>query len=556
MTTSPDSISYPVQNYGLLGPLPAYVINIQDVPGADPTGNDDSTLALNDALASLPDAGGVLELAPGIYKFSDRLVVKSNTVIQGSGTLMAAPPIEWVGSPVYLAVVNENHLASVITDENITFRGITLDMSAHGTSGVAIHGFYMRKARHIIIENVIVLGGSSSIALLGCDDTLELGNRLYNFTNCGSDHWDSPSNGRLIGCHLECDSSAQMVNWNPEGTTPPSTGQVAAGFTMVGNTLVSHRSQTDPCLIESLSAGNFVRNVTVTGNTFKNVWTLFRGGVDGVVCSGNVYSDFASASPAIVFQNNHGDDPGAFNVSNNEIRDAFTSALNLGVIVAEGDSGVVSGNSIQGTAYLSDAIYRGSTACQVIANNVEDLTKAVSNRLRRGIILPNGFENFYAWTDASGTVPRMKLQGDDFWVFEGTDAAGAARVLEYILMRNSDSEFVRTVGTQFIGRTRWAPAAAVAAAGASLAFATVLANNYNQVTSCTAGVNDGVKLTILIGYPQTVTNATATAVNVYPSSGTGTIDGGGAGVAVTIAAGKTKTFFQYVTDNYRTIGEF
>ncbi len=225
MTTSPDSVTYPAADYGVLGPVPALVVNVQDF-GADPTGNDDSTLAINDALASLPAEGGEVVVAPGIYKFSNRLVAKSNTVISGSGTLYAAPPDEWSGTPTYLCIVNENNTASVITDENITITGITLDMSAHGTSGVNIHGIYMRKAQRIIINNVAIIGGSSSVALLGCDDTQEIGNKYMNFTNCGSDHWDGPANARLVGCHIECDVSAQMVNWNPERTVPPSTGSL------------------------------------------------------------------------------------------------------------------------------------------------------------------------------------------------------------------------------------------------------------------------------------------------------------------------------------------
>jgi polygalacturonase len=236
-STSPDSVSYPVHGYGLLGPLPAYVINIQDVPGADPTGNNDSTLAINAALASLPDAGGVLDLAPGTYRFSGNLVVKSNTVIQGSGALKAAPIGEWAASPYY-GITNENNDASVITDENITVRGITIDYTDLPSADGSRHCIYIRKARRIIIENVTIIGGSSAIALLGCDDTTEIGNRLYGFSNCGSDHWDGPSNGKLIGCHIETNTAAQMVNFNPDPTIAPSTGYVADGFVMEGNTLI------------------------------------------------------------------------------------------------------------------------------------------------------------------------------------------------------------------------------------------------------------------------------------------------------------------------------
>lgn len=553
MTTSPDSVTYPDADYGVLGPVPALVVNVQDF-GADPTGNDDSTQSINDALASLPAEGGEVVVAPGIYKFSNRLVAKSNTVISGSGTLYAAPPDEWSGTPTYLCIVNENNTASVITDENITITGITLDMSAHGTSGVNIHGIYMRKAQRIIINNVAIIGGSSSVALLGCDDTQEIGNKYMNFTNCGSDHWDGPANARLVGCHIECDVSAQMVNWNPERTVPPSTGLVADGFTMTGNTLVSHEASTTPCQIEPLgSSSTAVRNVTITGNTFENVWMVCRGDVDGLVFSNNTMSGFLSGSPAVIVQVYNGGTPGAVTVANNTIRDAITLVGNLGVIVCESNKGIVSGNSILGTGYTSAAIYRGSTACQILGNYVENTSVIPSNRLQTGVIIPNGLNNLYGWTDASGTVPRMFLQSDNNWIFQGTDGAGAMRTALSMFMRNSSSELISSVPWFFSSTYRTA-ITNVAAAGTVIGTATVLTGNVHNVTSCTAGVADGVSLTATNGRPQTVINTTAATVKVYPNnSGAAQIDAGGVGTPTTVLPGKSKTFVQVVANDFRTI---
>lgn len=525
--------------------------------GAVGDGVTNDTAALQATLAAVPAAGGTVILPAGfVFKFNASLAMKSNTILTGGGTLYAAPPGDWTLPSTWLCVVNENYTAGVITDENIIVRDIILDMSSHGNIGVDIHGFYFRKARRIIIENTFMLGGSSQTALRGCDNTQEIGNTYHNFTNCGSDHWESPTNGRLIGCHLETAKSSQMVNWNPEGSTPPSTGQVANGFTMIGNTLVCSEAETMPCLLEPLSANNRVRNVTVVGNTFKNCWVLMRGDVSGGVISGNVFEGFATGSPAIVAQVYNGSSPGAINISNNEIRDPITLVGNLGVIVAEGDNVSVIGNAILGSAYASAAIYRGAYIPTILGNRIDMNAAVLANRIQSALILNNGLNNYYGFTDASGTFPRFKVQSDNFWSFEATDAAGAARVVDYMLMRSNDSEMIRNVGTQFVGRTRWTPAAAVAAAGASLPFATVLANNFNQVTSCTGGSADGVTLTVLLGYPQTVTNATATTVNVYPSSASGQIDAAGAGVAVTVAAGRTKQFIQYTANVYRTIAVY
>jgi hypothetical protein len=520
--------------------------NIRDY-GAAGDGTTDDTAAINAASAAVASTGGVVEVPAGRYLFNDSLVVKANTVMEGPGTLIAAPPSAWTAMPTFLCIVNENHDAETITDENITIRGITLDMTEHGTSGVDIHGISIRKTRGVKIENVIILGGSSSVALRACDDTHEIGCRYINFTNCGSDHWDGPGNGRLVGCHLECDSSAQMINWNPEATVPPSAGLIADGFTVSGNTLVSHKPSTTPCQIEPLgTSGTFVRNVTITGNTFKNAWLVCRGDVDGLVIANNTFSDFATGSPAIMVQTDidHPGTPGTVLIANNTIRDAITTSGNLGVIVAQTNKGIVIGNSILGTDYDSTAIYRGATACQVMANYIEDTDSQSSNRLQNGIIIPNGGGNLYGWTDASGSVPRMFLQGDNNWIFAATNASGGLRTVLSMFMRDNSSELIAYEAMQFYAANRYR-VRAVAAAGTVIGTATVLSDNLNRVTSCTAGAADGVVLAAISGRFQTVVNSTADTLKVYPpNSDSAQIDAGGVGTATTIAPGKVKTFVQ------------
>jgi len=523
--------------------------------GAVGDGNTMDTAAILAALNAVPASGGIVHIPKEYtFLFNAPLPMKSNTTIVGGGTLKAAPPASWTMPPTYLCITNVNKEASVITDENISILDITLDMSTHGTSGVNIHGIYMRKARHVTIENVTIIGGSSSVALLGCNDTQEIGNRYLNFTNCGSDHWDGPANARLIGCHLECDVSAQMVNWNPEAAVPPSTGLVADVFTMTGNTLISYEASATPCQIEPLgTSGANVRNVTVAGNIFQNVWVLFRGDVDGVVFSGNSMSGFLSGSPAVVTQIYNGGTPGSVIISNNTIRDAITLVGNLGVIICESDRGVVTNNSILGSGYASAAIYRGATACQAMANDVQLTSARSSNRLQTGVIIPNGLANLYGWTDASGTVPRMYLQSDNNWIFEGTNSSGVARTALSMAMRSSTSDLIASVPVQFSSTYRTA-ITIVAAAGTVIGTSTVLAGNVHNVTTCTAGVADGVQLTASTGRPQTVINTSAATLKVYPNAGgSAQIDAGGVDVPTTVAAGKSKTFIQVTAGDFRTV---
>jgi hypothetical protein len=561
--TTPDSVSYPVQNYGILGPLPAYVINIQDIPGADPTGNDDSTGAIQFALDSLPDGGGELVIAPGVYKFSAPLVLKANTVITGTGTLKAAPIAEWPGSsrvPPFTAMpgspffglVNENHDAAVITDENLTVRGITIDYTALPAADGTRHCIYFRKARRVVIEGVTILGGSSSIALLGCDDTQEIGNRLVGFSNCGSDHWDGPSNCRVIGCHLETDESAQMVNWNPDPTLGSSVGYEATGFVMTGCTLVSRENPATPSQIEPLRIGGVVRNVAVTCNTFVNCSLVLRADTAGAIVEGNTFSGFVGTGEAITAYDRFGVDPGAITVSNNIIRDPLTSAGNVGVIRIESALAQIFNNVIMGVAYGAAPIYTGNPTVGQIFGNYTEAIGPIS-RLQSGIILQGGSTKYYGWTDGAGTHPRMYQQtSDNNWIFQTTNSAGGPRVALSIYARSDTSDLIASVPMLFTASYRHA-VATVAAAGTVIGTATALTANTSNVTTCTAGVNDGVRLAPVNGRPQTVINSTADVLKVYPNnSGTSQIDNGGASVPATIAAGKSKTFEQVASGDFRT----
>lgn len=565
--TSPDSVSYPEQNYGILGPLPAYVINIQDVPGADPTGNDDSTLAINAALASLPDSGGELVLAPGTYKFSDHLRVKSNTAISGSGTLKAAPIADWSG-PWYFGIVNANaNLDDAITNPritdgqtlntDITIRGITIDYRDVVNVNGSHHGIFFFRVTRVVIDDVTILGGQSSVALLACDDTLEINNRYYGFRNCGSDHWSSPTNGRLIGCHLDTDISAQMVNWNPEYSGSNQTGAVASGFIMTGCTVVSREASATPCQFEPLrqSMETACRDVTITGNIFKNCIVACRGNVDGIIISNNVFSGMLGDGSAITCYTNGTGIPGSIVVSKNIVRDPTTSSEAVGVIRVVSDKGIMFGNAVLGSGYTAIPFAVGTSACQTFGNYSDDGT-ITSGRLFAGMRLFNGSNRFYGWTDTSGTVPRMYLQSDNTWVFSATDSAGAERVAMSMAQRSSSSELNISVPLQITGAARLqiTPRTAIAAAGTTIGTATVLAGNYNEITSCTTGVDDGVSLHPDAGFPQTVVNASADTLQVYPNnSGSSQIDGGGVGVPTTIAAGKSKTFVQLATGDFRTI---
>lgn len=53
--------------------------------GADPTGSQDSTAALQAAFSAVPASGGVVYVPQGTYKISSALTASNNTIIQGDG---------------------------------------------------------------------------------------------------------------------------------------------------------------------------------------------------------------------------------------------------------------------------------------------------------------------------------------------------------------------------------------------------------------------------------------------------------------------------------------
>lgn len=546
--------------YGVLGPVPSLLFNVFEY-GAVGDGVTDDTAAILEVLDAVPDGGGRVELPAGYtFVFSANLPIKSATRVFGGGTLKAAPLASWSGTPYY-GLTNVNNTATDITDHDIEIVDITIDYTDLPSADGTRHCIYIQAAERVRVVGVTVLGGSSAVALVSCHNTLELGNSLIGFTNCGSDHWYGTAtcgmkNARVVACHIETTVSAQMLNWNPDGTLVTSAGYLAENLTVTGCTFVSTENPSTPIQIEPLRTNGQVRGVTFTGNILKGCYLVMRGDVSGATITGNEFSDFSGTVEAITGYTRNGGTPANVEIVGNVIRDPLTSVGNLGVIRMESNTATIACNRISGTGYGCAGIYVGSTTAQIFGNQV-DTTPTVAY-LQTGMRVPNGSTNYYAWTDNGGGIPRMYVQSsDNNFIFHGTSSTGTQRTIWGVIMRSDTSEF--TVAVPQINTSTWrsTPAAAVSAAGTVIGTATVLTSNFNNVTSCTAGVADGVALTSSVGRPQTVTNSTAATLKVYPNnSGSSQIDAGGVGVAVTILAGKSKTFLAYTATDFRTIGEF
>ena len=505
--------------------------------GAVGDGTTDDTTAIQAALDAVPAGGTVIIPGGYTFRFRSTLFIKSDTTLAGGGILSVLPVGDWVGGSPYRGMSNVNQAATDITDENITLRSITVDMTSLGVQNGTEHCVRIRKARNVRIINCNMIGGASSVALLGCHNTLEDGNTYLDFTNCGSDHWDGIGNTRVLGCHIEATDAKQMVNFNPEESTATVTGLSAEAFTMTGNTIICHAATgfRGACQIEPLLAGNTLKNVTITGNIFKNSYLVLRGDVRGAVVSANTFSDFTTENSVIFCTSRAGTDfPEGLVITGNTIRDALTASPAEGVIVARSNSAIVTGNIIIGTAYTAPSITGVATNMQSFLNFVEG--SDVVGRVRGGARLLNGANHYWGWTDTGGSFPRMRLQDDDNWVWLSTNASGNDRTVASLLARSDTATLRWSVPMRWQNYTYAFHAAGLTATGSTSGGALVLAANINQVSTVASGTGVRFPAQSFYGGDMTVINDGAEALKVYPTTGQN-IDALDTNIAYSLPAG-------------------
>jgi hypothetical protein len=523
--------------------------------GAVGDGVTNDSAAIQAALDAVGAAGGTVVIPHGlVFRFNRTLFVDPKTTLDGGGELRVMTFADWVGGAPYRGISNRNQAAETITDHDITIQNITIDYTPLGIQDGTDHVIRIRKARRVRIINCVMKGGQSSVALLGTHDSLEDGNTYLDFNNCGSDHWDSVGEARVIGCHMEADTPKQLVNFNPEESTAVITGRTADGFIFMGNTAICRIGTgfNGACQIEPLIAGNTTKNTKIIGNTFKNAWVVMRGNVHNAIIANNTFSDFIHTNAAIYCSVRATvQAPEGLVIAGNTIRNPLTVAPSEGVIVARSPSAVVMGNTIHGTGYSVPPISGVGEPLQALLNWAEG--QNLVGRLSGAVRINNGTDNYYGWTDTAGGIPRMRLQTDDNWVWVSTSSTGTDRTVASLAARSDTSEIRWSVPSLFNGAFRLGPQT-MAATGTTIAGATDLPGTLCHVTSATAGTQLGVRALPIDGQVQVVVNETAVAINFYPNnSGTAEIDGGGASVPVSIPAGKARAIVRRGAGNFRTL---
>jgi hypothetical protein len=561
--TTPDSVTYPAQTYGLLPPYPPIEVSVLD-NGADPTGNDDCYLAFLQTAEQLPD-GGVFVLPPGQYKLSRGIPISSGTYVRGAGRnasrIIAADGFANPGDASYSFFYNENWAAADLAsgDVDIHVSGVTFDYSQN----LADNAFASLKFRYItrlrIEENYFYYGGNS-IAVRGCEQSWVIGNNAFGFTNCAWDFWEGPGTTYVRDNYAETSATRQFLNFNPEFSPIASSPLDVIGRRLVvqGNVFRCTGDSSEPCQIEPLSnRDNGITDVVITGNQFHRAYLVHRGYVDRLVIAGNTFNDYPDPNTSVIIVNaNNGYTPKAVVISGNVIWEPGTNSANLGVIRCEVDEAVVSGNVITGTTYTGEPFYSGSAQPNQYGNYFEKL--GVTGRMRQGFVFSNpndATDNLRAcigWEDLNGDPLRMFMAGD-FFQFWSTDATGAPRQIWSLEADNSVQQFQFLVGVLVNDFFRKGTSTGLTATGTTQPGALALVQNFNEVTTAAAGT--GVRLppgtsVSVIGLEITVWNQGANTLNVYPPT-SAQIDALGLNIADTIAAGACKTYVGMSSTQYR-----
>lgn len=555
MATSPDSITYPAQAYGLLPPYPPLEVSVLDFD-ADPTGNDNSYLAFTLAAYAVRD-GGVLVVPPGRFKLSRGVGIASGVHVRGAGRqasrIVAEEGFVNPGDASYSFFFNDNWDAATLADgdADIAVSGITFDYSWRTTT----NSFHPLKFRHVerlrITQSYFYYGGNS-IACRGCEQVWVEGNSAFEFRNCAWDFWEGPGTTYVLNNYAETSDTAQMLNFNPEYSPVASSPLDVIGrrLVVVGNVFKGTGASSEPCQIEPLgNRDNGIVDVVVNSNQFHRSYLVLRGYVEKAIITSNVFDDYPDPNTSVMtIHANNGYTPKSIVIANNVINEPHTAASSLGVIRCEAENAVVTGNVVTGT-YDAEPFYSGSYTPNQFGNYFEKF--GVTGRMRQGFVITNpndsddNLRGCIGWEDLDGDALRMYMNGD-FHEFHRTAASGTEQVWS-IRSNAAVADFNVLIPGLFSDHLRIGTDGALTATGTTYNGALQLAKNFNVVTTVPAA--SGVRLPLqgsqsIAGWEITVWNLGEEMLAVYPASNAYIADAP-IGVHDNLPPGSGRVYFAY-----------
>lgn len=535
------------------------VFNVMDfgVAGDGVTADSEKIQA---AANALPAAGGVLYFPPGLtFKINSTIFLPYGTKVHAHGARFTTVPVEeWI-SPLYFGI----HLCftsptfgedGIVRDGNYALYGGVFDFSNNGL----VSQWSMWYIRNSVVRDVHFIGGQTQCQHVRTENTVVESCTFEGWQNAACDHFDSPKNARVSKCLFKSTIinglyGSQSVTFNAVPVVDRPQIGLADGLVLEGCQFESDNPNATPNQIEPLGEGATARNVAIYGNKFTNQYLVCRGDCQNFNVFSNQFNDVTNRQAIQVGRREiAGDLPDSITIISNDVVNPIGTTAS-GIIQCDATNWTMALNRVIGSNHGSSPSFRAVESQGVFFGNQYSNAAASVTLSDVGTIGFNIANNrnlgFY---DTQGTRTRFFAQGsDDNFIFASTDAAGATRPVWSIFMRSDVSEFSTLVPVVITDTMRLA-VATVAAAGTNLAGATTLTRNITNVTTCTTGVADGVRLAVSNGREQTIVNSAADTLKVYPNSASAGIDAGGLGVFVTIAPGKSKTFTQVATGNFRT----
>ena len=274
-------------------PLHRPLIDLADIPGADPSGAADSTDAFRTAANAVPRAGGAIHVPGGRYRLSGSVLLRGGTrVFSFSGATLFTAGMENMARIVHssehfygAAFGNENFSAGAITDRDIVIENMAFDWGDNPGSNSHVLRFV--KASGVRVRWCRFTGRNygDAVAFLGCDDITVEGCYAEGFTNCALDTWSGCSRIKFLHNTLNAGRNcAQIININ--AVTSTGGDATAADFEVVGNQISLAGSSATGIFLATLGQNSVVRNGSVIGNTIvgdptRRGWGIVGRGLGG-----------------------------------------------------------------------------------------------------------------------------------------------------------------------------------------------------------------------------------------------------------------------------------
>lgn len=324
--------------------------------GARGDGVADDAAALNAAIDEMAAGGGTLRLAPGRYRLSRPVALRSGMTLLGQeatlfiGREWAAPKPPAPGSKLAL-VTNRNWGATEITDADMAVRGLRL--AYEGEQRGDAHAIEFRRARGVVVAGCAFRGGGNGTAMLACSGTLVEDCTSQGTLNCAYDHWEGSSDGTVRRCHAVCEKGYGIL-FTGQGTAR-NDHRAAARLNAHDN--VIENPSAAGIWVCSLSEGSSVAQVVLERNTVRGVQAPANGiGATGamrdIAMRHNTIERIEGGNP-LFSRPDKWNRPSGIEMTGNAIRDSTPSASNPALVQALGDRVSVTGLRATGGRYRS-----------------------------------------------------------------------------------------------------------------------------------------------------------------------------------------------------------